>query len=102
MADRAVQMAKEGAERIAVLGVDFMSENVRAMPTADTRTPVYRASDADWLLARRGRRVERVSSHLERAHERPHALHVVYINTSLWTKAAQSPCRPSPAPRRTW
>lgn len=31
MADRAVNMAKAGCEYIAVLGVDFMSENVRAI-----------------------------------------------------------------------
>jgi quinolinate synthase len=31
MADRAVQMAEAGCKYIAVLGVDFMSENVRAI-----------------------------------------------------------------------
>ena len=31
MADRAVNMAKAGCQFIAVLGVDFMSENVRAI-----------------------------------------------------------------------
>lgn len=31
MADRAVQMANEGCKHVAVLGVDFMSENVRAI-----------------------------------------------------------------------
>lgn len=31
MADRAVQMAAEGCESVAVLGVDFMTENVRAV-----------------------------------------------------------------------
>ena len=31
MADRAVKMAEEGCKAIAVLGVDFMSENVRAI-----------------------------------------------------------------------
>src|SRR6188508_1181030 len=31
MADKAVQMAKDGASAIIVLGVDFMSENARAM-----------------------------------------------------------------------
>lgn len=31
MADRAVKMAEQGCRAIAVLGVDFMSENVRAI-----------------------------------------------------------------------
>lgn len=31
MADKAVTMAKAGCEFVAVLGVDFMSENVRAI-----------------------------------------------------------------------
>ena len=31
MADSAVKMAKEGCKSVAVLGVDFMSENVRAI-----------------------------------------------------------------------
>lgn len=31
MADMAVKMAKEGCQYITVLGVDFMSENVRAI-----------------------------------------------------------------------
>jgi quinolinate synthase len=31
MADAAVKMAKEGCTAVAVLGVDFMSENVRAI-----------------------------------------------------------------------
>lgn len=31
MADRAVKMVEEGCSTVAVLGVDFMSENVRAI-----------------------------------------------------------------------
>lgn len=31
MADRAVKMAEQGCKAVAVLGVDFMSENVRAI-----------------------------------------------------------------------
>ena len=31
MADRAVKMVEEGCTTVAVLGVDFMSENVRAI-----------------------------------------------------------------------
>ncbi|MCA9637041.1 MAG: quinolinate synthase NadA, partial [Myxococcales bacterium] len=47
MADRAVAMAEAGARTIAVLGVDFMSENVRAMLDASGRSDVavYRVSE---------------------------------------------------------
>src|SRR3954447_22979897 len=43
MADRAVKMAQAGARAIIVLGVDFMSENVRAMLDASgfAHVPVY-------------------------------------------------------------
>ena len=40
MADAAVEMAKAGVRHLVVLGVDFMSENVRAMLDADVRCSV--------------------------------------------------------------
>jgi quinolinate synthase len=90
MADRAVKMAKEGAERIIVLGVDFMSENVRAMldVAGFSHVPVYRAAEAEigCSLAEAAESAA-YRAYLERAHARPRALHVVYINTSLRTKA---------------
>jgi quinolinate synthase len=90
MADRAVKMAKEGAERIVVLGVDFMSENVRAMldVAGYSHVPVYRAAEAEigCSLAEAAESAA-YRAYLERAHGRPRALHVVYINTSLRTKA---------------
>src|SRR5689334_9469387 len=47
MAEQAVRMAEQGARAIAVLGVDFMSENVRATLDASgfQSVPVYRVSE---------------------------------------------------------
>jgi quinolinate synthase len=90
MADKAVEMARRGAKAIVVLGVDFMSENARAMLDAAglPRVPVYRvvaepigcslAAAADSLA---------YSAYLARASKTPRSVHVVYINTSLATKA---------------
>ncbi len=90
MADKAVQMAQAGAKAIVVLGVDFMSENARAMLDAAgfAHVPVYRvrtetigcslAAAADGLA---------YSAYLARAAKQPRSIHVVYINTSLATKA---------------
>jgi len=95
MADRAVDMAaKGGCERICVLGVDFMSENVRA--TLDHQgydgVQVYRM-DVDLIgcTLAEAAESEKYERYLKRASETENALHVVYINTSLKTKAiAQS------------
>jgi quinolinate synthase len=90
MADQAVRMAERGAKRVVVLGVDFMSENARAMLDAGGfgHIPVYRvaaepigcslAAAADSLA---------YSAWLEGARRTPRSVHVVYINTSLRTKA---------------
>jgi len=90
MADRAVQMAEAGARTIAVLGVDFMSENVRAMLDAAGRTdvPVYRvASDPIGCSLAEAAETKAYGAYLAEAAATPNALHVVYINTSLVTKA---------------
>jgi quinolinate synthase len=109
MADRAVEMAAAGCAAVAVLGVDFMSENVRAVLDASghSKVAVYRMAP------------ERIGCSLADAAEsdayleylraaatgddgvatgtadggslsarRRRNLHVVYINTSLRTKAA--------------
>jgi quinolinate synthase len=90
MADRAVQMAREGARAIAVLGVDFMSENVRAMLDASgfAHVPVYRAQRAaiGCSLAESAE-ARAYGAYLERAARTPRSLHVIYVNTSLRTKA---------------
>ncbi|KAK9926785.1 hypothetical protein M0R45_023998 [Rubus argutus] len=90
MADSAVNMAKDGCEFITVLGVDFMSENVRAIldQAGFQKVGVYRMSDerigcslADAASS------PSYMSYLEAASRSPQSLHVVYINTSLETKA---------------
>lgn len=94
MADRAVQMAREGARSIIVLGVDFMSENVRAMLDAAGfgHIPVYRAAEEEiGCSLAESAETDAYRSYLEEAGRNAPALHVVYINTSLQTKAlAQS------------
>ena len=49
MADHAVTMAEAGVSAIIVLGVDFMSENVRAVLDAagHTSIPVYRVDERE-------------------------------------------------------
>ncbi|KAI3876728.1 hypothetical protein MKW92_043525 [Papaver armeniacum] len=90
MADMAVKMAKDGCQYITVLGVDFMSENVRAIldQAGFEKVGVYRMSDerigcslADAAAS------PTYTSYLEAASRSLPSLHVVYINTSLETKA---------------
>lgn len=88
MADKAVKMAEAGCKSITVLGVDFMSENVRAIldQSGFEKVVVYRMSN------------ERIGCSLADAAANPaylsylraaspSSLHVIYINTSLETKA---------------
>ncbi|MBK9753606.1 MAG: quinolinate synthase NadA [Nannocystis sp.] len=90
MADRAVTMAQKGARAIVVLGVDFMSENVRAVldSAGFAALPVYRvtAEPIGCSLAAAAE-APAYAAYLRRAAATPNALHVVYINTSLRTKA---------------
>jgi quinolinate synthase len=90
MADRAIAMAEQGVSTIAVLGVDFMSENVRAMLDASghAHIPVYRvAVDPIGCSLAESAEAEAYGAYLMNASETPRSLHVVYINTSLVTKA---------------
>lgn len=90
MADSAVKMAKAGCQFITVLGVDFMSENVRAIldQAGFSEVGVYRMSSE-----RIGCSLADAASdpaymnYLEAASMASPSLHVVYINTSLETKA---------------
>ncbi len=90
MADRAVAMVEAGARAIVVLGVDFMSENVRAMLDAagHDRVPVFRVA-AEPIGCSLAASAEDVGygAWLTQAAATPRSLHVVYINTSLATKA---------------
>jgi quinolinate synthase len=90
MADRAVKMAQAGARAIAVLGVDFMSENVRAMLDASGfgHVPVYRAvTDPIGCSLAESADTRAYEAYLTRAAQTPRSLHVIYVNTSLRTKA---------------
>ncbi len=90
MADRAIAMAEAGAREIVVLGVDFMSENVRAMLDAAGHKDVgvYRASaQAIGCSLAEAAESRAYAAYLTKAARTPHSLHVVYINTSLRTKA---------------
>ncbi|KAL8230576.1 hypothetical protein R6Q57_000354 [Mikania cordata] len=90
MADSAVSMAKAGCKFISVLGVDFMSENVRAIldQAGFPEVGVYRMSDEQIGCSL----ADAASSpaymnYLSEASTASPSLHVVYINTSLETKA---------------
>lgn len=90
MADAAVKMAEAGCQAVAVLGVDFMSENVRAIldEAGHTGVKVYRMSESPigCSLAEAAESAA-YDSYLSQAAATPNSLHVVYINTSLLTKA---------------
>lgn len=90
MADGAVKMAEAGCKTIVVLGVDFMSENVRAIldEAGFADVAVYRmASDAIGCSLAEAAESKSYDNYLEEASHTPHSVHVVYINTSLKTKA---------------
>ncbi|KAI8475551.1 MAG: hypothetical protein J3K34DRAFT_404537 [Monoraphidium minutum] len=98
MADAAVKMAEAGCEAVAVLGVDFMSENVRAIldEAGHTGVKVYRmsASPIGCSLAEAAESAA-YDSFLSEAAATPQSLHVVYINTSLLTKATANELVPT-------
>jgi len=90
MGDYAVEMASDGVENIVVLGVDFMSENVQAILRANGfDIPVYRCSEKSigCSLAESAEGLN-YAAYLTKASKVPNALHVIYINTSLLTKAS--------------
>lgn len=90
MADRALAMVRAGARAVVVLGVDFMSENVRAVLDAAgfSHIPVYRVSEAPiGCSLAAAAEAPAYAAYLRRAAQQPNSLHVVYINTSLRTKA---------------
>jgi quinolinate synthase len=90
MADSAIEMARAGIKKVIVLGVDFMSENVRAMldDAGFTDVKVYRVAEAEigCSLAAAAEALE-YGAYLTKASKVSKSLHVVYINTSLRTKA---------------
>jgi len=91
MGDAAIKMVKEGGvTSIACLGVDFMAESVRAMMDAAglQRVPVYRLSKRSiGCSLAESAELPAYAAWLGKAQATPKSLHVVYINTSLVTKA---------------
>lgn len=99
MGDYAVKMAEAGATSIACLGVDFMSESVSAILSKNGfgHIPVYRATPKSigCSLAESAERDVYRAWLTKAANAKSKALHVVYINTSLSTKAVSSSIIPT-------
>ncbi|MED6193682.1 hypothetical protein PIB30_021822 [Stylosanthes scabra] len=90
MADTAVKMAKAGCEFVTVLGVDFMSENVRAIldQAGYNEVGVYRMSNERIGCSLADAAATPVyMDYLQTASNAAPSLHVIYINTKLETKA---------------
>lgn len=90
MADTAVKMAEAGCQFITVLGVDFMSENVRAIldQAGFGEIGVYRMSNEHIGCSLADAAADPAyMNYLREASVSPPSLHVIYINTSLETKA---------------
>lgn len=89
MGDAALNMAKSGVDSITVLGVDFMTENVQAtLRHEGYETPVYRLSEKHiGCSLAESAESPNYQAYLAKAARTPNSLHVVYINTSLHTKA---------------
>jgi quinolinate synthase len=111
MGDMAVEMARgggssdTGVRQVICLGVDFMAESVQAILQQNqfSNVPVYRADSRriGCSLAEAAERqayrawLHRESSSSSSCDGQKNALHVVYINTSLETKAVSSSIVPT-------
>jgi len=99
MGDDAVKMAKAGATSIVCLGVDFMAESVAAILSRNgfPHIPVYRATAKaiGCSLAESAERNSYKAWLTMAAKSNEKALHVVYINTSLGTKAVSASIVPT-------
>ena len=97
MGDLAVAMCKnDGVEAIACLGVDFMAESCAAILEKNGfgHIPVYRAT-AKAIGCSLAESAERDSYRAWLQNAPAKSLHVVYINTSLETKAVSSSLVPT-------
>lgn len=99
MGDFAVKMCQDGATSIACLGVDFMSESVATIMSRNgySHIPVYRATSRHigCSLAESAEK-DSYRAWLQKAKEKhQNSLHVVYINTSLETKAVSNSIVPT-------
>lgn len=99
MGDLAVKMCQDGATSIACLGVDFMSESVATIMARNGfgHIPVYRATSQHigCSLAESAERDSYRAWLKKGREENENPLHVVYINTSLETKAVSSSIVPT-------
>ncbi|KAG7379818.1 hypothetical protein PHYPSEUDO_008114 [Phytophthora pseudosyringae] len=90
MGEAAAKMAQKGIQSVAVLGVDFMSESVRANLDSNgfEHIPVYRLAEQKigCSLAESAEK-QAYLAYLQKAAKTPNSLHIVYINTSLRSKA---------------
>ncbi len=89
MADAALTMAQAGVKGLVVLGVDFMSENVRALldRSGFADLPVYRvAAEPIGCTLAESADAPAYTAYLKRAAAQPKSLHVIYVNTSLSIK----------------
>lgn len=90
MGEAAAKMAAKGIQSVAVLGVDFMSESVRANLDSNNypHIPVYRLTEQKigCSLAESAEKQAYIA-YLQKAAKTLNSLHVVYINTSLRSKA---------------
>lgn len=90
MGEAAAKMAKKGIKSVAVLGVDFMAESVRANLDSNGfhDIPVYRLAEQKigCSLAESAEKQAYIA-YLQKASKTPNSLHIVYINTSLRSKA---------------
>jgi quinolinate synthase len=90
MAHKACAMADAGCKAVCVLGVDFMSENVRAIldDAGHRDVAVYRmAADEIGCSLAEAAESPAYERYLAQAAAQPRSMHVVYINTSMRTKA---------------
>mmetsp|Transcript_18701 Transcript_18701/g.20855 ORF Transcript_18701/g.20855 Transcript_18701/m.20855 type:complete len:554 (+) Transcript_18701:85-1746(+) len=99
MGDIAVNMCQtDGVQAVACLGVDFMAESVAAIMdrAGHGHIPVYRATAASigCSLAESAER-DVYRAWIEKEKQGEKALHVIYINTSLETKAISAAACPT-------
>ncbi len=90
MADKAMAMLEQGAERVVVLGVDLMSENVRVVFDAQglTEVPVHRVATEPIGCSLAGATASPAyQAWIDDDASTPNALHVIYFNTGLDVKA---------------
>ena len=99
MGQGAVDQAKQGAKHIIVLGVDFMSENVRALLDKNgfQNVTVYRLADRKigCSLAESAEKLAYKAYLLKGMQINPQSLHVIYINTSLQVKGRSHQIMPT-------